>query len=243
MDGVGRGGHGPRSGGTTHRDRPFMRKASPRRMIIADPWARCGVFGRTGRMKPVGAGRRRHGEGLRRPNADLSLPSFGKGTITISDDESLAAARENACVRRVCYAGSSSGTLLAARARALLPLRNGTEKRREPVLRSGAKYLARCSTRPSWRREGWQPPSSPRHGGGRRRRRGAGHRPSWWAATTNAPVFERHALGPMSHRCRWSIRGERGWPGRTRATCWRELYRIPRAPTRYSHGRRRRCAW
>jgi cystathionine beta-synthase len=148
------------SGGTLTGIGRFMRTASPKTaMILADPMGSVlASLVETGRMTPVGSWAVEGiGEDFVPPNADLSLVSQA---ITISDDESFAAARELLRAEGV-LAGSSSGTLLAA---ALRYCRAQTAPKRvvSLVCDSGAKYLSKVFNPTFLAQEGWSHPH--RHG-------------------------------------------------------------------------------
>src|SRR5216117_3947082 len=106
VDGVG-------SGGTLAGIGRFMRRSSPKtKMILADPvgsvlapYVKTGCMTRAGSWVVEGIG-----EDFIPPNADLSLLH---DAYSISDQESFATARELLRAEGV-FAGSSSGTLLAA---------------------------------------------------------------------------------------------------------------------------------
>src|SRR5437667_4548846 len=109
-------------------------------MLLADPVGSVlAPYVKTGRMIPAGSWVVEGiGEDFIPPNADLSLLH---DAYSISDQESFATARELLRTEGV-FAGSSSGTLLAA---ALRYCRAQTEPKRviSLVCDSGAKYLSK----------------------------------------------------------------------------------------------------
>ena len=129
------------SGGTiTGLTQFFRRKGQPVKMILADPqgsvlaeYTRSGRVGTAGSWQVEGIG-----EDFVPPIADLSGVSEA---YTIDDKESFAAARELFRVEGV-FAGSSSGTLLAAALR-YCRSRSAPERVVTFVCDTGAKYLSK----------------------------------------------------------------------------------------------------
>jgi cystathionine beta-synthase len=129
------------SGGTiTGLTHFFRAKGQPVKMVLADPQGSVlAEYTRSGRIGAVGSWRVEGiGEDFIPPIADLSGVSEA---YTIDDKESFAAARELFRVEGV-FAGSSSGTLLAA---ALRYCRSRTAPERVVtfVCDTGAKYLSK----------------------------------------------------------------------------------------------------
>ena len=129
------------SGGTFTGIGRFFRRVSPKtEMVLADPLGSIlAPLVRTGKMIEAGSWTVEGiGEDFVPPNADLSLVS---GAYTISDKESIEAARA-LLSKEGLLAGSSSGTLLAA---ALRYCREQTEPKRVVTLvpDSGNKYLSK----------------------------------------------------------------------------------------------------
>ncbi|NWG22935.1 MAG: pyridoxal-phosphate dependent enzyme [Pseudorhodoplanes sp.] len=141
------------SGGTLTGVGRFMRRASPKTtMILADPAGSVlAPLIRTGKMIEAGSWSVEGiGEDFVPPNADLSL--VGEA-FTISDQESFSTARELLRKEGV-FAGSSSGTLLAA---ALRYCRAQSAPRRVVsfVCDSGSKYLSKVFNDAFLAQEGW----------------------------------------------------------------------------------------
>ena len=129
------------SGGTiTGLTHFFRAKAQPVKMILADPQGSVlAEYTRSGRIGTVGSWQVEGiGEDFVPPIADLSGVSEA---YTISDKESFAAARELFRVEGV-FAGSSSGTLLAAALR-YCRSRTAAERVVTFVCDTGAKYLSK----------------------------------------------------------------------------------------------------
>ena len=129
------------SGGTLSGIGQFMRKSSAKtKMILADPQGSVlAPYVKTGRMPQAGSWLVEGiGEDFIPPNADLSLVH---DAYTIPDQESFAMARELLRAEGI-FAGSSSGTLLAA---TLRYCRAQSEPKRVVTLvcDSGAKYLSK----------------------------------------------------------------------------------------------------
>ena len=141
------------SGGTLTGIGRFMRRASPKTvMILADPEGSIlAPYVTTGRMVEAGSWVVEGiGEDFVPPNADLSLVAEA---YSISDPDSFAAARELLRAEGV-LAGSSSGTLLAAALRYCRA--QGTPKRVVSlVCDSGAKYLSKVFSDTFLAQEGW----------------------------------------------------------------------------------------
>ncbi|HEX2216070.1 MAG TPA: pyridoxal-phosphate dependent enzyme [Xanthobacteraceae bacterium] len=141
------------SGGTLTGIGRFMQRASPKTaMILADPagsilapYVNSGTMVEAGSWAVEGIG-----EDFIPVNADLSLV---RGAYAIEDRESFAAARELLRAEGV-FAGSSSGTLLAA---ALKYCREQTAPQRVVSLvpDSGAKYLSKVFNDAFLAQEGW----------------------------------------------------------------------------------------
>lgn len=141
------------SGGTLTGVGRFMRAASPKtEMVLADPVGSVlAPYIETGRLIEAGSWAVEGiGEDFIPPNADLSLV---RRAYSVSDPESFAAARE-LLRREGIFAGSSSGTLLAA---ALRYCREQTEPKRVVTLvcDSGAKYLSKVFNDAFLAQEGW----------------------------------------------------------------------------------------
>ena len=141
------------SGGTLTGVGRFMQRASPKtEMVLADPvgsvlapLVSSGVMTEAGSWAVEGIG-----EDFIPPNADLSLV---KRAYSVSDPDSFAAARELLREEGI-FAGSSSGTLLAA---ALRYCREQGEPKRlvSFVCDSGAKYLSKVFNDAFLAQEGW----------------------------------------------------------------------------------------
>lgn len=141
------------SGGTLTGIGRYMRRESPKtRMVLADPAGSVlAPLVTTGQMTEAGSWAVEGiGEDFVPPNCDLSLVSEAH---SISDPESFAAARDLLRAEGV-FAGSSSGTLLAA---ALRYCRAQTEPKRVVsfVCDSGAKYLSKVFNDAFIAQEGW----------------------------------------------------------------------------------------
>ena len=141
------------SGGTLSGIGRFMKRASPKtKMILADPAGSVlAPLIKTGKMIEAGSWAVEGiGEDFVPPNCDLSLVS---DAFSISDQDSFAAAR-NLMREEGVFAGSSSGTLLAA---ALRYCRAQSEPQRvvSIVCDSGAKYLSKVFNDAFLMQEGW----------------------------------------------------------------------------------------
>ncbi len=141
------------SGGTLTGIGRFMRGASPKtQMILADPQGSVlAPYVETGRMTEAGSWAVEGiGEDFLPANADLSLVSHA---YSVSDPESFGAARELLRHEGI-FAGSSSGTLLAA---ALRFCRAQAAPKRvvSLVCDSGAKYLSKVFNDAFLVQEGW----------------------------------------------------------------------------------------
>jgi cystathionine beta-synthase len=141
------------SGGTLTGVGRFMRRHSPKTaMILADPVGSVlAPYIKTGEMIEAGSWAVEGiGEDFVPPNADLSL--VGEA-YSISDPESFSAARELLRKEGV-FAGSSSGTLLAA---ALRHCRAQSAPKRvvSLVCDTGAKYLSKVFNDTFLAQEGW----------------------------------------------------------------------------------------
>lgn len=141
------------SGGTLTGVGRFMRRASPKtKMVLADPAGSVlAPLIQTGKMIEAGSWSVEGiGEDFVPPNADLSLVAEA---YTIADQESFATARELLRKEGV-FAGSSSGTLLAA---ALRYCRAQKEPKRVVsfVCDSGSKYLSKVFNDAFLAQEGW----------------------------------------------------------------------------------------
>lgn len=141
------------SGGTLTGIGRFMRRASPKTaMILADPEGSVlAPFIETGTMIEAGSWAVEGiGEDFIPPNADLSLVH---AAYSISDRDSFDAARD-LLAREGIFAGSSSGTLLAAALRYCRA--QGSHKRVVSlVCDSGAKYLSKVFSDAYMAQEGW----------------------------------------------------------------------------------------
>ncbi|MGD9846708.1 MAG: pyridoxal-phosphate dependent enzyme [Variibacter sp.] len=141
------------SGGTLTGIGRYLRNASPKTaMVLADPAGSVlAPYVETGRMTEAGSWAVEGiGEDFLPKNADLSLV---KHAYSITDPESFAAARE-LLRKEGIFAGSSSGTLLAA---ALKFCRAQTTPKRvvSLVCDSGAKYLSKVFNDAFLAQEGW----------------------------------------------------------------------------------------
>ncbi len=141
------------SGGTLTGIGRFMRRTSPKTaMILADPAGSIlAPLVETGQMVQAGSWAVEGiGEDFVPPNADLALVSQA---YEIPDPESFAAARELLRTEGI-FAGSSSGTLLAA---ALKYCRAQDTPKRvvSLVCDSGAKYLSKVFNDAFLAQEGW----------------------------------------------------------------------------------------
>ena len=141
------------SGGTLTGVGRFLKAASPKTaMVLADPAGSILTpLINTGKMTEAGSWAVEGiGEDFVPPNADLSLV---RHAYSVSDPESFATARELLRKEGV-FAGSSSGTLLAA---ALKFCREQSEPKRVAtfVCDSGAKYLSKVFNDAFLAQEGW----------------------------------------------------------------------------------------
>ena len=141
------------SGGTLTGIGRFMKRASPKtKMVLADPAGSVlAPLIKTGKMIEAGSWAVEGiGEDFVPPNCDLSLVS---DAYSVSDPDSFAAAR-NLMREEGVFAGSSSGTLLAA---ALRYCRAQSEPKRvvSIVCDSGAKYLSKVYNDAFLMQEGW----------------------------------------------------------------------------------------
>ena len=141
------------SGGTLTGVGRFMKRASPKtEMILADPvgsvlapFVNCGEMIEAGSWTVEGIG-----EDFIPPNADLTLL---RAAYSITDQESYAAAR-NLLRKEGLFAGSSSGTLLAAALR-YCRLQSKPKRVVSLVCDSGAKYLSKVYNNSFLAQEGW----------------------------------------------------------------------------------------
>ena len=141
------------SGGTLTGVGRFMKRASPKtEMILADPvgsvlapFVNCGEMIEAGSWTVEGIG-----EDFIPPNADLTLL---RAAYSITDQESYAAAR-NLLRKEGLFAGSSSGTLLAAALR-YCRLQSKPKRVVSLVCDSGAKYLSKVYNDSFLAQEGW----------------------------------------------------------------------------------------
>jgi cystathionine beta-synthase len=141
------------SGGTLSGIGRFLRVASPKTaMVLADPAGSVlAPYFETGKMTEAGSWAVEGiGEDFIPPNADLSLV---RHAYSVGDPESFAAARELLRQEGI-FAGSSSGTLLAA---ALRYCRAQERPQRvvSLVCDSGAKYLSKVFNDAFIAQEGW----------------------------------------------------------------------------------------
>jgi cystathionine beta-synthase len=141
------------SGGTLTGIGRFMRRASPKtKMVLADPAGSVlAPLIQTGKVIEAGSWSVEGiGEDFVPPNADLSLVAEA---FTISDQESFSTARE-LLRKEGIFAGSSSGTLLAA---ALRYCRAQGEPKRVVSFAcdSGSKYLSKVFNDAFLAQEGW----------------------------------------------------------------------------------------
>lgn len=141
------------SGGTLTGIGRFMKRASAKTlMILADPVGSVlAPLIETGKMIEAGSWAVEGiGEDFVPPNCDLS---FVREAYSVSDQDSFAAAR-NLLRKEGIFAGSSSGTLLAA---ALRYCRAQSEPKRvvSLVCDSGAKYLSKVFNDAYLMQEGW----------------------------------------------------------------------------------------
>ena len=141
------------SGGTLSGIGRYMRTHSPKTaMVLADPdGSVLAPLIETGKMTEAGSWAVEGiGEDFVPPNADLSLV---RRAFSVSDRDSFAAARE-LLKQEGIFAGSSSGTLLAA---ALRYCGEQTEPKRvvSLVCDSGAKYLSKVFSDAYLAQEGW----------------------------------------------------------------------------------------
>ena len=141
------------SGGTLTGVGRFMKRASPNtEMILADPVGSVlAPFVNSGEMIEAGSWTVEGiGEDFVPPNADLSLV---KAAYSITDQESYAGAR-NLLRKEGIFAGSSSGTLLAAALR-YCKLQSKPKRVVSLVCDSGAKYLSKVFNDAFLAQEGW----------------------------------------------------------------------------------------
>jgi cystathionine beta-synthase len=141
------------SGGTLTGVGRFMRRTSPKtEMVLADPVGSVlAPYVNSGEMIEAGSWTVEGiGEDFLPPNADLTLV---KAAYSITDQESYAAAR-NLLRKEGIFAGSSSGTLLAA---ALRYCKRQSRPKRVVsfVCDSGAKYLSKVFNDAFLAQEGW----------------------------------------------------------------------------------------
>ena len=141
------------SGGTLTGVGRFMKRASPKtEMILADPvGSMLAPFVNSGEMIEAGSWTVEGiGEDFVPPNADLTLV---RAAYSITDQESYAAARD-LLRKEGIFAGSSSGTLLAA---ALRYCKRQSRPKRvvSLVCDSGAKYLSKVFNDAFLAQEGW----------------------------------------------------------------------------------------
>ena len=141
------------SGGTLTGIGRFMKRISPKtEMILADPvgsvlapLVNSGAMIEAGSWTVEGIG-----EDFVPPNCDLSLV---KAAYSVTDQESYAAAR-NLLRKEGIFAGSSSGTLLAAALR-YCKLQSKPKRVVSLVCNSGAKYLSKVFNDSFLAQEGW----------------------------------------------------------------------------------------
>jgi cystathionine beta-synthase len=141
------------SGGTLTGIGRFMKRISPKtEMILADPvgsvlapLVNSGAMIEAGSWTVEGIG-----EDFVPPNCDLSLV---KAAYSVTDQESYAAAR-NLLRKEGIFAGSSSGTLLAAALR-YCKLQSKPKRVVSLVCDSGAKYLSKVFNDSFLAQEGW----------------------------------------------------------------------------------------
>jgi cystathionine beta-synthase len=141
------------SGGTLTGVGRFMRNASPKTgMILADPAGSIlAPYINGGRMIEAGSWAVEGiGEDFIPPNADLSLV---RGAFSVSDRDSFLAARALLSKEGI-FAGSSSGTLLAAALR-YCRMQERPQRVVSFVCDSGAKYLSKVFNDAFLAQEGW----------------------------------------------------------------------------------------
>jgi cystathionine beta-synthase len=141
------------SGGTLTGVGRFMRRESPKtEMVLADPVGSVlAPYVNSGEMIEAGSWTVEGiGEDFVPPNADLSLV---KAAYSVTDQESYAAARE-LLRKEGIFAGSSSGTLLAAALR-YCRLQSRPKRVVSLVCDSGAKYLSKVYNDAFLAQEGW----------------------------------------------------------------------------------------
>jgi cystathionine beta-synthase len=141
------------SGGTLTGVGRFMKRASPNtQMILADPVGSVlAPFVNSGEMIEAGSWTVEGiGEDFVPPNADLTLV---RAAYSVTDQESYAAAR-NLLRKEGIFAGSSSGTLLAAALRHC-KLQSKPKRVVSLVCDSGAKYLSKVFNDAFLAQEGW----------------------------------------------------------------------------------------
>ena len=141
------------SGGTLTGIGRFMKRASPKtEMVLADPVGSVlAPFINSGEMIEAGSWTVEGiGEDFVPANADLSLV---KTAYSVTDQESYAAAR-NLLRKEGIFAGSSSGTLLAAALR-YCKLQTKPKRVVSLVCDSGAKYLSKVFNDAFLAQEGW----------------------------------------------------------------------------------------
>ena len=141
------------SGGTLTGVGRFMKRVSPKtEMILADPVGSVlAPFVNSGEMIEAGSWTVEGiGEDFIPPNADLSLV---KAAYSVTDQESYGAARD-LLRKEGIFAGSSSGTLLAAALR-YCKLQSKPKRVVSLVCDSGAKYLSKVFNDSFLAQEGW----------------------------------------------------------------------------------------
>ena len=141
------------SGGTLTGVGRFMKRVSPKtEMILADPVGSVlAPFVNSGEMIEAGSWTVEGiGEDFIPPNADLSLV---KAAYSVTDQESYGAARD-LLRKEGIFAGSSSGTLLAAALR-YCKLQSKPRRVVSLVCDSGAKYLSKVFNDAFLAQEGW----------------------------------------------------------------------------------------
>jgi cystathionine beta-synthase len=141
------------SGGTLTGVGRFMRRISPKtEMVLADPVGSVlAPYVNSGEMIEAGSWTVEGiGEDFVPPNCDLSLV---KAAYSITDQESYAAARD-LLRKEGIFAGSSSGTLLAAALR-YCKLQSRPKRVVSLVCDSGAKYLSKVFNDAFLAQEGW----------------------------------------------------------------------------------------
>jgi cystathionine beta-synthase len=141
------------SGGTLTGVGRFMKRVSPKtEMILADPVGSVlAPFVNSGEMIEAGSWSVEGiGEDFIPPNADLALV---KAAYSVADQESYGAARD-LLRKEGIFAGSSSGTLLAAALR-YCKLQSKPKRVVSLVCDSGAKYLSKVFNDAFLAQEGW----------------------------------------------------------------------------------------